>query len=108
VTAASVGRQVAIGSVSGWCSGYLVSKVGKAAALALGGSLIIVQVAHWQGLIQINWANIEKSVDATRRKLTNHVSNSAPVLADQVREFARQHAFLAGSFSVGFLLGIAI
>ncbi len=29
------------------CSGYLFGKVGKAAALALGGSLLIVQVSQY-------------------------------------------------------------
>lgn len=104
----SPGKQIAIGGVSGLCSGYVVGRIGKAAALALGGSLIILQVAHYQGLIQINWNHVQRSVESTRQTLHHHFSYNLSTFLYNVREFSRRHIFLAGSFGTGFLLGIAI
>jgi len=103
---ASAGKQVAIGGISGWVSGYVVGKAGKAVALALGGSLIILQIANYQGLIQINWTRVQTSYNSTRRRIGQHVADNMSTFVDNMREFARQHAFLAGSFGAGFLLGL--
>jgi len=37
-------KQLAVGTGAGWLVGYLTMKVGKAAATAVGGSLLILQV----------------------------------------------------------------
>lgn len=104
----SPGKQIAIGGVSGLCSGYVIGRIGKAAALALGGSLIILQVAHYQGLIQVNWSRVQRSVESTRQTLDYHFSDNMSTFFYNVREFSRRHMFLASSFGTGFLLGIAI
>ncbi|KAJ8310107.1 hypothetical protein KUTeg_011972 [Tegillarca granosa] len=43
----SVAKQVAIGGASGWVSGYLFVKVGKAAAASLGATILILQVCSY-------------------------------------------------------------
>lgn len=107
VATSSPKKQVMIGGVSGLASGYIVGKVGRAALLAVGGSIILLQIAHYQGLIQVNWTNVESSVASTRRRLNDHVSDSFPGLLEDVTEFGRRHVFLAGSFFAGFLVGLA-
>ena len=42
-------KQIGIGAACGWVSGYVMMKVGKAAATAVGGSLILLQIAHYKG-----------------------------------------------------------
>jgi hypothetical protein len=37
-------KQLAVGASAGWLVGYLTMKVGKAAATAVGGSLLLLQV----------------------------------------------------------------
>lgn len=104
---ASVAKQLAVGGVSGWCSGYLFGKVGKAAALALGGSLLLLQVASHQGYITINWGKLEKNLNAAKRQIERSARSRLPAILEEVRDFAVDNAFLAGGFAGGFLLGIA-
>jgi uncharacterized membrane protein (Fun14 family) len=107
LSTASAGKQIAIGGISGWCSGYLVGRIGKAAALALGGSLIILQIANYQGLIHINWTRVQHSYESTRRRIGQHVTDNMSTFVENMRDLARQHICLAGSFAAGFLLGLA-
>jgi hypothetical protein len=37
-------KQLAVGAGAGWLVGYMTMKVGKAAATAVGGSLLLLQV----------------------------------------------------------------
>merc|ERR1711997_899667 len=48
-------KQIGIGAACGWVSGYLMMKVGKAAATAVGGSLILLQIAHYKGYVTVDW-----------------------------------------------------
>jgi hypothetical protein len=41
-------KQLAVGAGAGWLVGYLTMKVGKAAATAVGGSLLLLQVTVYQ------------------------------------------------------------
>ena len=42
-------KQMAVGATAGWLAGYLTMKVGKAAATMVGGSLLVLQIAHHKG-----------------------------------------------------------
>ena len=44
ISKAPAPKQLAIGAGAGWLVGYLTMKVGKAAATAVGGSLLLLQV----------------------------------------------------------------
>ena len=49
-------KQLAVGAAAGWFVGYLTMKVGKAAATAVGGSLLVLQIAHHKGrALLFNW-----------------------------------------------------
>lgn len=37
-------KQLTVGAVSGWATGYLAAKFGKIVATAIGGSLLLIQV----------------------------------------------------------------
>ena len=51
---ASVPKQLAVGGAAGWVSGYLTMKAGKMAATAVGGTLLLLQIAHHKGYIKVN------------------------------------------------------
>ena len=43
---APASKQFAVGTGAGWLVGYITMKVGKAAATAIGGSLLLLQAIH--------------------------------------------------------------
>jgi len=104
---ASVAKQITVGGVSGWCAGYIFSKVGKAAAAALGGSLLILQVAHHKGYIKINWGQMEKDMNKAKKTVQKDTDKLLPYIAEEVRDFTRENMFVAGGFAGGFLIGLA-
>ncbi|ESO07241.1 hypothetical protein HELRODRAFT_170561 [Helobdella robusta] len=106
VTKSSPAKQVAIGGISGWCSGYLIGKVGKIALIAVGGSFIILQLAHNQGLIQINWNAIESKVNSTQKEMKKSIDKNLPGLIESAKDFGLKYLYLSGSFCAGLLLGI--
>ena len=50
---APVPKQLAAGGLAGWTAGYLTMKAGKMAATAIGGSLLLLQIAHHKGYIKV-------------------------------------------------------
>ena len=65
-------------------TGFLASKVGKAAAFALGGGIIILQVAAQQGYIKINWDKIQKKAEKIGDKVEEAVTGEGPNMMDKV------------------------
>ncbi|KAH8257678.1 FUN14 domain-containing protein 2 [Drosophila kikkawai] len=61
--------QMLIGVTSGWATGFTTMKIGKFAAFAVGGSIILLEIAHQEGLIKINWTKLDKSVDRLADKV---------------------------------------
>uniref|UniRef100_A0A0K2V452 FUN14 domain-containing protein 1 n=1 Tax=Lepeophtheirus salmonis TaxID=72036 RepID=A0A0K2V452_LEPSM len=103
----SAPKQLAVGAGIGWCAGYLTMKVGKMAATAVGGSLLILQIAHYKGYIHVDW-----------NKMTDDTSTLADVVKDKLRiksksgiekfqDYASKNVYVAGGFTGGFFLGIA-
>ena len=48
---------MAVGGVAGWLAGYTTMKLGKMAATAIGGTLLILQIAHHKGYIKVGLFN---------------------------------------------------
>ena len=46
-------KQLAVGATAGWLAGYITMKVGKAAATMVGGSLLVLQIAHHKGMFNV-------------------------------------------------------
>ena len=42
-----------VGGSVGWLAGYVTMKVGKMAATAIGGSLLLLQIAHHKGYVKV-------------------------------------------------------
>lgn len=106
----SVATQIAIGGLSGWCAGYLFQKVGKVAATAVGGGLLMLQIANNSGYIQVDWKRVEKDVNKAKKQLkkgTNQASAELDTVFQKSTEFVKKNIVVTSSFVGGFLLGMA-
>lgn len=104
-------------------------KVGKMAAVAIGGGILILQVANHKGYIAIDWDKVTKKADKVSDKLEEAVTGEAPKLMDkvsislisknnelnyllptnilQVRTFTRENPFIVTAFIGGFFIGLS-
>ncbi|XP_040912729.1 FUN14 domain-containing protein 1 [Toxotes jaculatrix] len=106
----SVATQIAIGGVSGWCAGYLFQKVGKVAATAVGGGLLLLQIANNSGYIQVDWKRVEKDVNKAKKQLKKGTNQAGPELntfVEKSTEFVKKNIVVTSGFVGGFLLGLA-
>ncbi|KAI9492189.1 FUN14 family-domain-containing protein [Zychaea mexicana] len=51
--------ELSFGIVLGFCTGYLIKKVGKLFALAVGAGYIFLQYLSFKGLITVHWDRLE-------------------------------------------------
>jgi len=63
-------------------------KIGKTVATAVGGSLILLQIANHKGYININWSKVNKDLEGATKKLVQKGSDpSIPKMLDKVLFF---------------------
>lgn len=82
--------ELSFGILLGFCTGYLIKKVGKLFALMVGVGFIFLQYLSFNGFITINWDRIEGDYN---KKLG----------ADSDGKVTRQHASKKWNAFVGFL-----
>lgn len=68
-------------------TGFLSMKVGKTAALALGGGIILLQIANEKGYININWDKVNKKLDKVSDKVEEKITGKGPTVMDKVSPF---------------------
>lgn len=56
-------QQLSFGALAGFAAGYALKKVGKIFAIALGLLFIAVQVLAYYGFVQIDWGQVQDSVN---------------------------------------------
>lgn len=66
-------------------TGFVTMKVGKVAAVAVGGGIIMLQIAAHQGYIRINWDKIQKKAEKITDKVEEKVTGEGPKLLDKAR-----------------------
>jgi FUN14 domain-containing protein 1 len=92
VDKASATKQIAIGAVTGWTTGYVSMKVGKTVAIALGGSILLLQVANQQGYINIDWNKINKKVDKVTDKIEETITGQGQSTMDKITNTLNRNA----------------
>ncbi|XP_076281972.1 FUN14 domain-containing protein 1 isoform X2 [Lasioglossum baleicum] len=107
VSKTSATKQIIIGTTSGWATGFMTMKVGKMAALAFGGGIIMLQIAAHQGYIKVNWDQIQKKAEKISDKVEEKVTGEGPKLLDKVGRWYRINTIVATSFIGGFIIGLA-
>ena len=105
-----VGQPAGFGLVSGFCSGFFLKKVGKAACVSLGIVFVMFQSAAQAGYLTVNWPKIEKDFQGAVGDLDLHQANSgdqAVALASRAAKYLTDNTGIAsGAFVTGFVLGI--
>merc|ERR1712198_105423 len=92
---APAGKQLGVGAACGWISGYLAMKIGKAAATAVGGSLILLQIAHYKGYVKINWNQLTNDSQTICDQMRDKLSKNTKSGVQKFQEFASQNVYLA-------------
>ena len=94
-----VAKLIAVGGGSGWCAGYLFRKVGEVVVPAVGGGILLLQIANKSGYIKINWKQMEKDVSKACPELKSFTDESILLV--------KENTTVTSAFIGGFLLGLA-
>lgn len=65
-------------------TGVVTVKIGKIAACAIGGSIIIMQIAAHQGYIKVNWDKVMTKAEKISDKVEEKITGEGPNLMDKV------------------------
>ncbi|XP_032663375.1 FUN14 domain-containing protein 1 isoform X4 [Odontomachus brunneus] len=106
VSKTSATKQMIIGSTTGWVTGVVTMKIGKVAACAIGGGIIIMQIAAHQGYIKINWDKVMRKAEKITDKVEEKITGEGPNLMDKVGKLWRNNSYTATSFLGGFIIGL--
>lgn len=98
-----LGQQIGLGVLLGLAVGYLAKKALKVLLVLTGVLLIILITLQNFDLIQINWANIEALYNST----VQHQGGIIGILRDWAEEM-QKNLPVAGSFLIGFLVGLKL
>ncbi|EDO32705.1 predicted protein [Nematostella vectensis] len=110
-------QQIGIGGATGWFAGYMCKKIGKLTISAIGGGILILQIAHKTGYININWKKVEKDYNKVSRHVEREVYKVAQGNSSteqrivgtgrQIFDYAKRNMAAASGFAGGFLIGMA-
>ncbi len=100
-------KQIGVGAAAGWLVGYMTMKVGKAAATAVGGSLILLQIAHYKGYVKVDWNKMANDSSTLSDRVKDKLRIQSRSTFDKFADFAKKNVYIAGGFTGGFFIGIA-
>ena len=84
-------------------TGYVAMKIGKTVATAVGGSLILLQLAHHKGYISVNWSKVNKDLEGASNKLAKSGNDPAmPKFLNKVTARSFQMKNVQRMFPVSF------
>lgn len=83
----SATKQIVIGSLSGWATGYSTMKIGKTAAFLIGGGIIFLEIANEQGWIKIDWNKVTKQIDKAADKVEEVATGEGPRWIDKAERY---------------------
>jgi len=87
VSKKSAAQQIIIGALSGWATGYFSGKIGRFAAVTVGGAIILLEIAHEQGVIKLDWCKVSKKVDELGDKVQETVTGEGPKWMDKADRY---------------------
>lgn len=67
-------------------TGFITMKIGKVAACAVGGGIIMLQIAAHQGYIKINWDKVMRKAENITDKVEEKITGEGPNFMDKVRQ----------------------
>lgn len=87
ISSRSAYTQIAIGATSGWFTGFATMKIGKFAAFAIGGGIILMEIAHQEGFIEIDWSKITGKIDKVTDKVETAVTGQEKNWIEKTERF---------------------
>jgi len=100
--------KISFGSIMGYCSGFALKKVGKAAAVVLGCGFIAVQTCVSYGYLEVDWEKVKD--DAVKKVDTDGDgklgAKDVEVYWKKLRALLTANLPGSGGFSLGFLYGV--
>ncbi|XP_077472992.1 FUN14 domain-containing protein 1-like isoform X2 [Stigmatopora argus] len=106
----SVATQLVVGGLTGWCAGYVLQRVGKIAATAVGGGFMLLQIANHSGYVQVDWKKVEKDVNKAKKHLKKKADKAGPEIntfLQEATDFIKRNIVMSSGFVGGFFLGLA-
>jgi len=89
----NVPRQIFLGGTCGWITGFLAMRLGRSVATAVGGGIILLQLARYNRIIDIDWNRANRKLESAHRKATgeskfsNKFEHNLDKAADKAQEF---------------------
>lgn len=100
--------QLCIEGVPGWYPAFRSLKVGKFAATAVGGGLVLLHLADLTEYIKVDWQQVEENMKKAKEQLKIPKNKPVPTevkgTAEEVVSFVKESVVVAGGL---FLLGVA-
>lgn len=91
--------KLGFGALLGWCVGYTLKKLGKAAALVVGIDLLTLQALVRAGYLEVHWRKLASDFTPTRARLRQ--------LWKAFVAFATYNLPFAATFVVGVIVGFS-
>eukprot|EP00930_Biecheleria_cincta_P078174 TRINITY_DN65585_c0_g1_i1.p1 TRINITY_DN65585_c0_g1~~TRINITY_DN65585_c0_g1_i1.p1 ORF type:complete len:181 (+),score=53.42 TRINITY_DN65585_c0_g1_i1:51-545(+) len=104
-----VGQTLSVGGVLGLCSGFIMKKVGKAAAGIVGGIFVLQQGLAYQGYITVNWNKVEQDMIRVLDVNGDGKFDQKDMESGYLKTLSvlqQNTAGMSGGFAGGFLLGV--
>lgn len=98
-------QQALIGSSGGWITGYSLVKFGRYAGFSMGASILLIQLGHHYGYINIDWKTVNRDLKKAKEEVEKQASNHLPGLSARIQKSISDNAVMASTFVGGFLLG---
>ena len=101
----ALGGAFGIGTVSGFCAGFALRKIGSFAVILVGASISALQLASLRGYLTIHWDRVEEDVPAW----VKDGNLMDPNILEKMGAFLRSNVgagSTAGGFAAGFIAGL--
>lgn len=98
-------QQAIIGTSSGWLTGFTLVKFGRYAGFSMGASILLLQLGHHYGYINIDWQTVNRDLKKAKEEMERQASKHAPDLSSRVQNCIKNNAVCASTFVGGLFLG---
>lgn len=98
-------QQAIIGTSSGWVTGFTLIKFGRSAGFSMGATILLLQLGHHYGYINIDWNTVNRDIQKAREQVEKKASTHIPDLSKKVNNAIKNNAVAVSSFVGGFFLG---
>lgn len=98
-------QQAIIGSSSGFLTGFTLVKFGRYAGFSMGASILLIQLGHHYGYINIDWKTLNRDINKAKKEVEKQAIDHMPELSSRIQDCIKNNAMTASTFIGGFLLG---